>query len=161
MLFFVLVTNTILLKYMKYSKESSHFIRIVFIVNICRYNDIYKWHKDVVKYQYSQASIYVLMWAITSIPAKHFRKCFFKCPWSLNCWKHVEHWNCRLTPHSYLKCRIRLFLFRYLRPHSFGHTQRISDNKNKICLLMSHLSKLKNKLYLIVIGSNKQYSSTK
>lgn len=76
-------------------------------------------------------SIYELMRVITLTPAKHFRECFFRCPWSLNCWKHMEHWNCRFTPHSYLKCRIRLFLFRYLRPHSFGHTQRLSDNNNK------------------------------
>lgn len=106
-------------------------------------------------------------WLIALILMTHFRKCFFKWHWSLNRWKHIEHWNCRVTPHSYLKWRIRLFLFKYVRPQLFRHTQRLSGNNknlwiNQIISILNMILKTLICIQIIIIGSdavmNKSYN---
>lgn len=47
--------------------------------------------------------------------------CVFRMLLWANVLPHSVHRNCRSTPHSNRKCRIRLNLCLYRRPHALGH----------------------------------------
>lgn len=58
-----------------------------------------------------------------------FSRCSLRCDFLANDFRHTQQWNCFGTPHSYLKCLIKLYLLLYRRPHRFVHSKKFSGEE--------------------------------